>query len=233
MALTAATAAFAADLPAGPPAMMPAAPAQFSWTGCYVGGHLGGAFRTTETNDLGVSTTHTSSGFVGGGQIGCDYQFAPSWVLGIEGRAAWTSLKSTTATSVINQVTAVVLPAQFNVNYDFLASVTGRLGYSFVNRRLLYYVKGGAAWTKEKMDEAFTTPQGIAIDPSTSTTVTGWTVGTGVEWAFAPSWSATLEYDYYGFGSGSFRLTDPSAIVTVSRSKDAIEAVTAGLNYRF
>jgi hypothetical protein len=43
------------------------------------------------------------------------------------------------------------------------------LGYSFVDRWLLY-VKGGAAWTNEKVDDAFTNVRGIAVDPSTSTT---------------------------------------------------------------
>jgi outer membrane immunogenic protein len=234
MALTTATAAFAADLPPNVPAKMPAAPAQFSWTGCYIGGHLGGAFRgLTKTNDPTDSTTHNSAGLVGGAQIGCDYQFAPAWVLGIEGQAAWTSLKSSIAGSVTNPVTGVAVPAQFTATNDFLASATGRLGYSVFDRRLLYYLKGGAAWTSEKVDVAFTTPQGLAVDPNSSATVTGWTAGFGLEWAFAPSWSATLESDYYGFGGRSLRLTDPNASVTVSSFKDEILTVTAGLNYRF
>jgi outer membrane immunogenic protein len=74
---------------------------------------------------------------------------------------------------------------------------------------------------------------GIAIDAKTSATVTGWTVGTGVEWAFARNWSTTFEYDYYDFGSRSLTLTDPNAILTISSFKDAIQAVTIGLNYRF
>jgi opacity protein-like surface antigen len=57
---------------------------------------------------------------------------------------------------------------------------TGRLGYSFVHR-WLFYVKGGAAWTDEKVDDAFTNFRGIAVDPTTSNTRTGWTIGTGTE----------------------------------------------------
>jgi outer membrane immunogenic protein len=95
------------------------------------------------------------------------------------------------------------------------------------------HVKGGAAWTDEKVDIAFTNLRGIAVDPSTSTTRTAWTVGTGVEWAFAPNWSATLEYDYYDFGSKGLTLTAPNAAVTVSSFKDTIHAVTAGVNYHF
>ena len=99
VALTAAIPVFAADLPMKAPAMI--APAPFSWTGCHIGGHLGGVFaEDTGTNELGVSRSHNASGFVGGGQIGCDYQFAPGWVVGVEGRAAWSSLKAGDASTV-------------------------------------------------------------------------------------------------------------------------------------
>jgi outer membrane immunogenic protein len=193
---------------------------------------MGGAFRDlTETNTLGASTTHSSAGFVGGAQIGCDYQFAPGWLLGVDGRAAWTGLKSSIAGSLTNS-TGVVLPSQFTATNDFLASATGRLGYSFFDRRLLF-VKGGVAWTSEKADVAFTTLQGLAVDPSSSATLTGWTAGIGSEWAFAPSWSVSLETDYYDFGGRSLRLTAPNATVISNFKRDGILTVTAGLNYRF
>jgi outer membrane immunogenic protein len=231
VALTAAIPAFAADLRVKAPAMI--APAPFSWTGCHVGGHIGGVFsEDTATNSLGTSTSHNSSGFVGGGQIGCDYQFAPGWVLGVEGRAAWTSLKASDAGAVRFPATGLRLPSQFTVSNDFLASATARLGYSFVNP-WLFYVKGGAAWTNEKVDDAFTRLDGIAVDPSTSSTRTGWTAGAGLEWAFAPNWSTTLEYDYYDFGSKGLTLTQPNQIVTVASFKDTIHEVTVGVNYHF
>jgi outer membrane immunogenic protein len=230
VALTAAAPAFAADLQVKAPAM---SSAQFSWTGCYIGGHIGGAFsRDTTTSAFGVSASHNSSSFAGGGQIGCDYQFAPGWVLGLEGRAAWTGLKSSSAGSVRFAAAGVTVPSQFTVSNNFLASATTRLGYSFVDRRL-FYVKGGAAWTNEKVDIAFTNLLGMAVDPSTSTTRTGWTIGTGAEWAFVPNWSATLEYDYYDFGSMGLTLTAPNQAVIVNSLKDTIQTVTAGVNYRF
>jgi outer membrane immunogenic protein len=102
-------------------------------------------------------------------------------------------------------------------------------------------LNGGAAFTNEKVDVAFTTPGGtttpvvgvIAVDPSSSTIRTGWTAGTGVEWAFARNWSATLEYGYYDFGSKALTLTDPNQNTTVHSFKDTIHAVTVGVNYRF
>ena len=227
--------ALAADIsPVPAPVYTKAAPL-YSWTGCYVGGHVGGVFSADKTTGtLGNLVGFGSSGFAGGGQIGCDYQFAPGWVAGVEGRAAWTSLKSRDPGHVRNLVTGLIVPAQLTLSNDFLASATARLGYSFADRWLVF-VRGGAAWTREKADDAFTTAAGVAVDPSATMTRTGWTVGTGVDWAFAPHWSATLEYNYYDFGSHGATLTSSTnnVVVTVFSLKDTINAVTAGLNYRF
>jgi outer membrane immunogenic protein len=233
--ILASTAAFAADLPFRSPAAFPAAPVLFSWTGCYVGGHAGAVLSKDKTTSaLGSSQSFGSTGFVGGGQIGCDYEFAPRWVAGVEARAAWTGLSNSHPATVRNLVTGIVVPSQFTLGNDFLASTTARLGYSFADRWLVF-VRGGAAWTHEKANDAFTTVAGIAVDPSATMTRTGWTAGTGVEWAFAPCWSATLEYNYYDFGNESPRLTNATnnVVVNIFSLKDTIHAVTAGVNYHF
>jgi outer membrane immunogenic protein len=161
----AASVAGAADLAVKAPAVAPVA--LYNWTGCHIGGNIGGVFSDdTTTNRLGVTRSHDSSGFVGGGQIGCDYQFAPAWVVGAEGRGAWMSLKESNAGTVTFPAAGVTVPSQFTVSNNFLASATARLGYSFANG-WLSYVKGGAAWTNEKVDDALTNPRGMAVDPST------------------------------------------------------------------
>src|SRR5262249_45302286 len=144
------------------------------------------------------------------------------------------SLENSHAATVRNLVTGVTLPSQFTLRNDFLASATARLGYSIADRWLVYG-KGGAAWTNEKIDIAFTTLQGIAVDPSTSMTRTGWTAGVGVDWAFAPHWSSTLEYNYYDFGNSGGVATDPAhnTTVTINSLTDRLHAVTAGVNYHF
>jgi outer membrane immunogenic protein len=116
---------------------------------------------------------------------------------------------------------------------DFLASATAQLGYSFADRWLVF-VRGGAAWTHEKIDDAFVRSNGLAVDPSTTSSRTGWTVGTGVDWAFAPHWSATLEYNYYDFGNDSALLTDNVGTrVSIVSVKDKMHEVTVGVNYHF
>lgn len=145
----------------------PAAPVSFTWTGCYVGGHLGGGVSDDRTiSSIGTTVDFSSSGFVGGGQIGCNYQFAPNWLVGAEGRAAWSSLSNHHAGSVrFPALGNLIVPSQFGLENDFLASATARLGYVYAERWLLY-VRGGAAWTREKIDDAFIAPvAGVLTDP--------------------------------------------------------------------
>jgi outer membrane immunogenic protein len=223
--------AAAADLPANPYTAPPATPvAAYNWTGCYVGGHLGGVI-SEDKHANGVS--FSSAGFVGGGQVGCDYQFAFGWVAGVEGRAVWSSLKDTHALT-LRSSTGVIIPSQFTVSNDFLASATARLGYSFADRWLVF-ATGGAAWTEEKSDDAFTTLGGTAVDPSASAIRTGWTAGAGLEYAFSRNWSAKLEYDYYDFGSHAATLTSGNngAVVNVRGLTDTVHELAVGLNYHF
>src|ERR1700730_9657035 len=111
-----ATAAHAADLSrafykAPPPVMPPA----FSWTGCYIGGHVGGgwgrdtvsipnpALTTGAAIPPGFSfpsVTGNTSGVLGGGQVGCNYQFAPNWVIGIEGEGSGTGINGDVTATV-------------------------------------------------------------------------------------------------------------------------------------
>jgi outer membrane immunogenic protein len=58
----------------------------YAWTGCYIGGNVGWARAKTEVSFDGVGDfSRSADGFAGGGQIGCDYQFATNWVIGIQG----------------------------------------------------------------------------------------------------------------------------------------------------
>src|SRR5205085_5718306 len=112
-------------------------------TGCYIGGHVDGGFgQTTLTNKTGIvapvgtSISTDTSGFEGGGQIGCDYQFAPNWVVGAEGQFTWSDIKGS------NSFAVPAATETINSKTDFLTSATARLGYSW--DRWMIYAKGGA-----------------------------------------------------------------------------------------
>jgi outer membrane immunogenic protein len=215
----------------------------FSWTSCYFGAPLGGGWAQKQIADpaqlvqdsfLGVGSTTrvtsvdtTSSGGVIGGQIGCDYQFASTWVIGIEGAASG---------STMNGSTTVGLPlgnpgdgASVTARTDFLPSVTARLGYAV--DRLLFYAKGGAAWAGDK----YTVTGGFGgtgFGFEGLDTRTGWIAGIGAEWAFSRNWSASLEYDHYWFGNGTVLLSDANnGFSGLVNAKQSIQVVKAGLNF--
>jgi outer membrane immunogenic protein len=215
---------FAADLYA--PRPVAAAP---SWTGCYVGVHTGGALSDDKIRS---SSDFNSTGFVAGGQLGCDYQFWSGWVAGVGGKAAWSSLTSHTPGRGIE--TGVEFPTQFTVDNDFLASATARVGHTFGDNWLAY-VDGGFAWTREKFNIAYIQPPtGAAVDPSGTNVRSGWTTGAGLEWAFAPHWSTNIEYNYYNFGTNAFLPTQASPPASfIGYLTDTIHTVTVGVNYRF
>jgi outer membrane immunogenic protein len=239
-----------ADPLTGPYANVSPAPAAVTnWTGCYVGVHAGAALSYDK---IASSSDFGSTGFGGGGQIGCDYQFASIWVVGLEGQAAWFSLKSTgsgTGRSLYDLWLSgsggifggggiplgvnATFPTQFTVKNDFLASASARLGYNVV-QDWLAYARGGVAWTDERDDIAFTAPiLGIPVDPKGTTTRTGWMAGAGAEWAFASHWSTSFAYDFFDFGGHGFFLIDSARNVTFRGNlKDRIQTLTIGLNYR-
>ncbi|HEY5225705.1 MAG TPA: outer membrane beta-barrel protein [Methylovirgula sp.] len=213
VALGATAPALAADLAAAPRYTKAPAYAQpiYNWTGFYIGGHLGGGFG-------GDNSILGSSRFLGGIQGGADYQFAPNWVAGIEAQYSWTTSNNN----------SLLFPGGVLVgsNSDQLGSVTGRLGYTF--GPTLLYAKGGYAWKDN--DNITATAGGAAVPFTTNGNHRdGYTLGTGLEYMFAPNWSAKLEYMYYNFGSTTF-LTGP---LTGSRFNDDEHVVKLGVNYRF
>jgi opacity protein-like surface antigen len=231
--------ALAADLAAKTPWNAPPVHA-FSWSSCYFGLHGGGVFASKDITDPvqlvegatgpnGVTTAHLSpSGAVIGGQLGCDYQFAPNWVVGIEGAASGSTMKGSTTVGLPGGL--VGDQAQVGSRTDFLPSVTGRLGYA-IDHALLYG-KAGVAWTSSKYT-ATGSFGGTAFNFQGFDTRTGWTAGAGVEWAFSRNWSVSVEYDYYSFGSGTTLLSDLAGNFNAGTvdAKQNIQVVKAGLNF--
>ena len=209
--------ASAADLQARPYTKAPAytAPeAVYNWTGFYIGGHVGGAFS-------GNNSLESSDGrFLGGVQGGYDYQFAPNWVVGVEAQYSWLANGNNGG---------VLFPAGTRVtgNTDQLGSVTGRFGYTW--GPALLYAKGGYAWRNDNLGVSL----GGAGVPfaTTGNNQNGYTVGAGLEYMFAPNWSAKVEYQYYNFGSTTFTGGTPDIIG--ARFRDDEHTVKAGINYRF
>ena len=214
--------ALAADLGARPYPYATKAPVYaapiYNWTGFYIGGHLGGAF-SSDNNFSGLNNGNNGNGrFLGGVQGGADWQFAPTWVIGAEAQYSWLSGN-----------VGAVFPGGFAYTnrQRGLGSVTGRVGYTWGPG--LLYVKGGYAFSDNNES---VTLGGVPVAFATSGDHSnGYTVGAGVEYLFAPNWSAKAEYQYYNFGKAKF--TAPAALVPFGSFTTDDHVVKAGINYRF
>jgi outer membrane immunogenic protein len=220
-------AAFAADIAQPKPVYKaPPAPPIFSWTGFYLGVNIGGAWTNGSVTDTvtGASlSTNNNAGFIGGGQVGYNYQIG-NWVLGVEGDFDGSTINRTS-----NAVTVGGQTIQASAKTEWISTAAGRVGWAF--DRSLVYVKGGGAWVENNASLTnITTGNSI----SGSNINDGWMAGVGWEWAFAPQWSAKIEYNYIGLNSWS-----PSNTVLVDGIADRltlsrdINVVKAGVNYRF
>jgi outer membrane immunogenic protein len=215
--------ASAADLPRGIPAYIPLAPPPpITWTGCYIGGNVGGIFGRAKADFGFGELSSDNSGFAGGGQIGCDYQFAGGWVIGIRNMFDWASL-SRDRTVVFDTGDR----ATVNIKNNWFDTLTGRIGYA-PGPSWLLYGQGGAVWANNSADAII---NGSDVG-SLSRTRTGWTAGAGVEWMFAQNWSAFLEGNYMDFGSND-RIVTACASGCAFSTKATAATVLVGVNYRF
>jgi outer membrane immunogenic protein len=204
----------------------------FSWSGLYIGVHAGAALGLQEdtfiTNNLRSINQHFSAGFLGGVQIGVNYQTGP-WVIGAEAQLSWSGLDGTNTC----EPGAPVALINCRTRVDWLGTVAARLGFAF--DRTMIFVKGGGAWAHDRHDMiSFIAPfVTIRVDD----TRYGWVFGTGVEHAFLGNWSAKVEYDYLDFGTRSAHFAGLAALVTgLNENVDIrqhIHLVKFGLNYRF
>ena len=198
--MTASGAAVAADFPPVKGPVLKAPAALWSWSGLYIGGHVGASLSLTDIADpLGApiyGDNVRTPGFIGGGQIGFNHQVG-SVVFGVEADVSGVSSDSTNTCFAFSGDS---ISSTCRVRADLYTTLTGRIGYA-VDRSLLY-VKGGAAWTRGTVDMFVNKndPNRSAVFTSSNSFVTpGWTIGAGVEYALASAWSVKLEYDYLSF----------------------------------
>jgi outer membrane immunogenic protein len=221
-----------------------AAPVQvWNWTGFYIGAHAGAGWGTTESainlgGLLGVGgvgsfplAQNSKSGFLGGGQIG--YNFQSGWaVFGVQADIAGMDVKGSTPCVIAFQCTGEA---------NWLATVSGRIG-GVVTDKTLVYIKGGAAWlnSSHSLDLGLlgAVPGGPAIPSiSADSTAFGWLLGFGAEYAFTQNVSAFIEYNYMDFDRKdvNFNLTAPglgTAVLPVS-IKNKLSIAKIGVNYKF
>jgi outer membrane immunogenic protein len=218
----------AADIAARPAykAPPPIAPPPFSWTGFYIGANIGAAWANADVvNAFGDSFDVTSDArFIGGGQIGYNWQIGPNWVIGIEATGDGIAGNDRRSRDII------VGGATFNAaaHANWLATVAGRLGYAVDN--WLLYAKGGGGWVgfDGRVDCIAGPCAGTFVSNSASRG--GWLAGAGVEWAFDRNWSAKVEYNFIGLEERDVGTIDG---VLHRIHNPNVQTVTVGVNYLF
>ena len=267
MALTGA--ALAADLSsrAPPPVFLPPPPV-FTWTGFYIGinagGHFGGStdqFTTTNSDgdtvggglgvaqDFGTIPTNGpphSSGFIGGGGFGYNYQIN-SFVLGVEVDFDGATGNSNSSVVLDNPPAGFTIPTttESQQKLDWFGTLRGRIGWTPVDH-LLIYGTGGLAFGNSVASFSVVNP--LAAPPlfgfASGSRDIGWTAGFGLEYALPDNWSnwsVKVEYLYYDLGTSSATVsysnidlagaTEFSTLTNQFRHNGNI--VRAGLNYKF
>lgn len=254
--------------------------APYSWTGFYMGGSVGygwnsggvdpngsvisfadpaiitGGPNTASASAAAASTgiRTDANGFIGGGQIGFNYQLN-KWVFGLETDFAAANVSgSKSVNSVVTSPLGSGLITPFNVassnsgqeRLDSLGTLRIRLGYAQLDR-LLIYSTGGLAYGRASSTTNITQNcvpitagscgggAGIQFTPtagSASGVLVGWTLGGGFEWAFAPSWSTKIEYLYYDLGNLTYTLNPITSTIPAFAGPFSTVGVSSTANIR-
>lgn len=232
LALGAGGAASAADLALKAPRAAPVP--LYNWSGCYVGGNAGGAWSRMDTTRVQIDTApptptaddygrENDSGFMGGAQVGCDFQ-TTNLVFGVESQFEFGGVKGSHAIPAFPAFTEAN-------NLQQLYLITGRMGYLWTPQ-LLGYVKVGAAFQTNK--NSVFGPGGGLVE-SAKFTDPGMTAGLGLEYMFMPNWSVFAEADYVWTDDSAahdYRMPGGAPIEVINDRQRIISAMV-GVNYKF
>jgi outer membrane immunogenic protein len=231
--------AYAADLPMAPPPppMAPAfvPPPPFTWAGIYVGGNIGWGWTNLNLTDtgpgpfgqvfpIGTQQSISQNNFLGGAQIGANWQFQ-QFVIGGEADFDATAIKNSQGAGGFG-----------NGSYSnpWMSTFAARFGWAADHT--LFYGKAGGAYMQEKYN--FSANDGSSVTGTFNRW--GWMLGAGVEYAVTNNVTVKAEYNYLNFGTQNQTLT-PNAMDLVTgtiigdpnNSKLTANVVKAGVNVLF
>jgi len=213
-----------------------AAPPEPSWTGFYAGINAGGAVANGHLDfslaglPAFASVDNNLSGAVGGVQGGYNWQNGPL-LLGFETDAQLSGLRGElTAPCPPGFCGPPALAASYKQEVPWFGTVRGRVGYATPG----WFAYGTAGFAYGRLDtKASATAGGLTATFDSGDTRTGWTAGVGIEVAFAPNWSAKLEYLHLDLGDRSFNWVLVPLPPITDRTDLTLDVVRAGVNYRF
>jgi outer membrane immunogenic protein len=236
----------AADMPVKAPI-----PLLFSWTGFYIGANAGwGTLRDEDApfcidpagRLMGTGCSRVfggqvrGDGFIGGGQAGYNWQVG-RWVLGVETDVQGTDISGSDVVMgpfgvVGSPVLSPAASYTATEKLSWLGTTRGRFGLAFDH--LLLYATGGVAYGEASINQNLVFPTtAVAFPSSASATMTGWTAGGGLEYAFLGNWSAKFEGMFYDLGT--ITASSPRITGFVEGKDFKVEGAVArvGVNWHF
>ena len=208
----------------------------FSWTGIYIGANIGGAWARNDWTDSLFLTNFNNGNngvFIGGGQIGANYQIG-NFVVGAEWDFDWAGN---------HNGTGVVIPRVGNIvvtdNNRWITTLAARFGFAVDH--WLFYGKAGGGWIGSNDLTVTNVTTGVSITCSTfpncgNNSNGGWLVGAGFEYAFTNNWTVKLEYDYLGLENRTFGIPPTVPLLagdTFTSNNRNVQMVKFGVNYLF
>jgi outer membrane immunogenic protein len=240
VALVAATAASAADLPVKAKPVAPAA-LPWSWSGGYVGLNLGAGKPRTSFTDIDVPDSGTFGfsppgefakldnwGFTLGGQAGYNWQVG-NLVAGVEADINWLDGKSTASlTSQSGGAVGTGIPLFIATNTNGFGTARGRLGVTFSHA--LIYATGGVAVARLSNDYG-----AVNRTPSFSyhDTRSTWVVGGGVEYMLTQHWTVKIEGLYADFGTSPIQTITGFSGNYQSKFTNSLTVIRGGVNWKW
>ena len=209
------------------------------------------------TNDHFMPSSVNVSGGFGGFQLGYNFQFARTWLVGLEADFDWSGIKG--ANSVFNGAGFISISNNLSQNIDSFGTVRARIG-SIATENLLIFATGGFAYGREAESGNYVgigpagagighgggvfgwncTAPSVCWTGSSSSMRSGWTAGAGFEYAIFKNVTLKAEYLYISFDGKSVteaNLQPTPGLLTSSVNASfgtlALNIVRAGLNYRF
>jgi outer membrane immunogenic protein len=224
--------AIAADMPVKAPVYKAPPVPTYNWTGFYLGGYFGESIGNQQGSTdpqapgghQGVTNVNRLSGTFGG-TFGFNWQFAPQWLVGLEGDIGTLGISRTNLE--FNDDTEVGLKANW---YG-----TARARFGYVTGPSVLYVTGGAAFVHEQVQWGGTASPFVPFTPpaTASATKASGTVGGGIETKLSQNWSTKTEYLFIGRSSIDLLGTPRGAMGVPSAFHQDYHVIRTGLNYEF
>ncbi|MGU3576437.1 outer membrane protein [Brucellaceae bacterium C25G] len=204
----------------------------FSWAGAYVGGQIGyGWGKSTYDFDGYRIGKAKPNGFIGGVYAGYNFDVGNNLILGIDGDVTFGNQKKKLHETYTDGTDSADIKTENKIRTT--GAIRARFGYAA--DRFMPYIAGGVAFANVKNSLSGTiTEDGDTVtgDYSRKKTMTGWTIGGGVDYAAMDNLIVRFEYRYSDYGKKNFTFTDGDESLTF-RDKVKSNDIRLGVAYKF